>query len=449
MNPVAADVARKLPHWASDFADGMHPQAVAATAFLSFACLTPCIAFGSLTAAQTGGAIGVVETVLGTAASGVLYALLSGQPLTLLGPTGLVVVFTGLLYKTASSLGLPFLPVYGWVSLWSALFLFLLAFSGASDLIHHFTRFTDDTFSVLISLGFISEACKNLAKQFSSHAIPCPAGNHTDLSSPLLSLLVAVGTWLLASFLSKLRSTRLLTASLRNALSDFGPPVAIATMSVLPRLILPIVPLPSLAPPAATGAAAAAAAGAASSALSASLATSSGRPWLVPLPDLPPWAAAACAVPAALLTLLIFLDQNITTRLLDAPENKLRKGCGYHLDLAILGLLMVLSAVAGAPWMVASTVPSLAHVRSLTLSPQQAPDVASPASANGASSASTAPSQPQGSPPAAVGGVRENRVTGLAIHVVVGASALLLPLLSFVPSAVSGTSNPLGPLHHP
>lgn len=38
--------------------------------------------------------------------SGILYALTAGQPLTLLGPTGLMVVFSGLLYKVMSLLAL-------------------------------------------------------------------------------------------------------------------------------------------------------------------------------------------------------------------------------------------------------------------------------------------------------------------------------------------------------
>ncbi|CAI7830929.1 unnamed protein product [Closterium sp. NIES-53] len=65
--PLWADIRRKVPHVGSDVRDGLHPAAAASTMFLFFACLTPCIAFGGLTAAQTGGAIGVVETILGTA----------------------------------------------------------------------------------------------------------------------------------------------------------------------------------------------------------------------------------------------------------------------------------------------------------------------------------------------------------------------------------------------
>ncbi len=40
-----------------------------------------------------------IEHVIWGAVSGITYALMAGQPLTLLAPTGLMVAFTGLLYR--------------------------------------------------------------------------------------------------------------------------------------------------------------------------------------------------------------------------------------------------------------------------------------------------------------------------------------------------------------
>jgi hypothetical protein len=41
----------------------------------------------------------------------------------------------------------------------------------------------------------------------------------------------------------------------------------------------------------------------------AKLATTAGRPWLVPLFSIPAWVIAASAIPAFFVSLLIFLDQ--------------------------------------------------------------------------------------------------------------------------------------------
>ncbi|OAE29999.1 hypothetical protein AXG93_3893s1060 [Marchantia polymorpha subsp. ruderalis] len=349
---ILEDAKRRYKHYLSDFTDGVHPKAAAATFFLYFACLTPCLAFGGLMATVTGNSIGVVESLIGTAVSGVLYAMLAAQPLTLLGPTGLMVIFTGLLYKATVELGLPFLPVYGWVGLWSFAFLFVLAAVEASNL----------------SIGALFKA----SSPFST-------------ATALLSFVLAGGTWILSTFLTQMRSSRLLVPSVRNALSDFGPPLAILLMSLVPPILFPGVVIPELPIP-------------------SGIATTSGRPWIVPFFSVPAWVIAASSIPAALLTLLIFLDQNITSRLINDPKNKLKKGEGYHLDLFVLGALMAVGSLFGLPWMVASTVPSLSHVRSLST-------ISKSISISGENS---------DIPDETVVGVIENRLTGVTIHVTSG-----------------------------
>ena len=53
--------------------------------FLFFACLAPAVGFGGLYSLATNNAIGTVEMVSSTAACGIIYALISGQPLTIIG----------------------------------------------------------------------------------------------------------------------------------------------------------------------------------------------------------------------------------------------------------------------------------------------------------------------------------------------------------------------------
>lgn len=53
-----------------------------------------------------------------------------------------------------------------------------------------------------------------------------------------------------------------------------------------------------------------------------------------------------------------------------SPEKKLflsflQKGPGYHLDMLVLAVLIVLLSILGLPWYVAATVSALAHVMSL------------------------------------------------------------------------------------
>ena len=156
------DVRRRLPHFLDDFRQGLHPKVLASTLFLFFACLANAIAFGGLTGVVTAGEIGTVEMIVATAIGGVAFAMLAGQPLTLLGGTGPIVVFTGLLYAACQQLELSFLAVYAWTGIWSGLILIVLAATDASALMRHFTRFTDEIFAALIAVIFIVEALTSL-----------------------------------------------------------------------------------------------------------------------------------------------------------------------------------------------------------------------------------------------------------------------------------------------
>jgi hypothetical protein len=53
--------------------------------FLLFACLAPAVGFGGLFALATNNAIGTVEMVSSTAICGLIYAMVSAQPLTIIG----------------------------------------------------------------------------------------------------------------------------------------------------------------------------------------------------------------------------------------------------------------------------------------------------------------------------------------------------------------------------
>ncbi|CAB1332533.1 unnamed protein product, partial [Coregonus sp. 'balchen'] len=121
----------------------------------------------------------------------------------------------------------------------------------------------------------------------------------------------------------------------------------------------------------------------------------------------PWWVYVASAVPALLVTILIFMDQQISAVIVNRKENKLKKGCGYHLDLFWVGILMAVCSFLGLPWYVAATVISIAHIDSLKME-----------------SESSAPGeQPQ------FLGVREQRLTGILVFVLTGVSIFLAPVL--------------------
>ena len=387
---LKGDIARRKPHYLSDFRDGLHPKCAGSILFLFFACLAPAVTFGSVMAVQTGGQIGVVEMIFASAICGIIYALFSGQPLIILGGTGPLLVFTVILYRLCADLNIPFLASYAWVGLWSAGFVILLAITDTSCLMKYFTRFTDEIFSALISLIFIYEAVKSLVFIFEDLDVK----KHHDTA--LLSLLLALGTYYIAMSLSRFRRSNYLRPKIREFLADFGPAIALASMTIaavlLHEVYLDMMPAPD------------------------TFGTTSGRPWTVDLMAAPLWTRYAAAGPALLVAILIYLDQNITSRVVNSPDHRLRKGDAYHLDLAVVGVLVGVCSLFGLPWLVAATVRSLNHVRSLATLKEET-DI-------------------KGETRERVTFVRENRLTGLVIHILIGVSLLFFTLIKLIPMAV-------------
>jgi hypothetical protein len=196
--------------------------------------------------------------------------------------------------------------------------------------------------------------------------------------------------------LSRFRRSSYLRPKIREFFADFGPAIALGVMTItavwLHEVYLDVLPAPDR------------------------FGTTNGRSWAVDLMEAPPWARFAAIGPALLVTMLVYLDQNITARIINSPDHRLHKGEAYHLDLAVVGLLLGVCSMFGLPWLVAATVRSLNHVRSLATVEEVV--------------------GPNGDTRERVNHVRENRLTGLAIHLLLGLSLLLLPLLKSVPMAV-------------
>lgn len=389
---LKADLHRRLPHYLDDFRDGFRIKTVASIVFMFFACLAPAVTFGGLMGIETGGDIGAAEMLIATAVCGLIYALLAGQPLILLGGIGPLLIFTIILYQLCADLGQAenFLGIYGWIGLWTSLITILLAVTNASNLMKYFTRFTDEIFSALMSLIFIYKAVQALVAGFQE------PGGALASERALLALVLAVGTFYIAMTLARFRNSVYLFPWMREFLADFGPSIALVCMLGLAWQLgdgttLETLQFEHTKPE-----------GADNSSL------------VVNLLGVPMWIRWAAIGPAILAAVLIFLSQNITARLVNSPQNRLNKGESYHLDLAVVGGLVGLCSLFGWPWMVAATVRSLAHVRSLAMVEEA---IGSGGQRN------------------EIIHVAENRVSGIVIHLLIGGTLLVIPLLQFLPMA--------------
>ncbi|XP_029294885.1 electrogenic sodium bicarbonate cotransporter 1 isoform X3 [Cottoperca gobio] len=455
------DIKRKAPFFVSDFTDVFHIQALSAILFIYLGTVTNAITFGGLLGDATENMQGVLESFLGTAITGGVFCLLSGQPLTILSSTGPVLVFERLLFNFSRDNAFDYLEFRLWIGLWSAFYCLVLVATDASYLVQYFTRFTEEGFSCLISFIFIYDAFKKMLKL--SHHYPINAEfktdyvtqydclcmapailenttdiigdplegtsvwywNNTDLplnatwsslskteclkyngelvgkacefvpDISLMSFILFFGTYTCSMCLKKFKTSPFFPTTVRKLISDFAIILAIFIFCGVDMLIgvdTPKLIVPTEFKP-----------------------TSPNRGWFVPpFGGNPWWVYLASALPALLVTILVFMDQQITAVIVNRKEHMLKKGAGYHLDLFWVAVLLIVCSFMGLPWYVAATVISIAHVDSLKMETE-----------------TSAP----GEQPKFLG-VREQRVTGVVVFILTGLSVFMSPILKFIPMPV-------------
>jgi len=336
---VRQDLARRAPFYASDWRDGLQPKTLSAVLLLYVACLAPTVSFGGLTSVVLNAQMGVPEFLISHGLSGMIYACISGQPMTFIAPTGLTMAFTAALYRFTELSSLPFLATYGWVGLWTSGLLTFTAVGGGAKLIKFATTFTDDVFNALLALNFLWQAVKALGLGF---ILSGP-----DKTSSFLALNLALLTCYASLNLSEARRSKFFNKPIREGISDFGPILVIAAVSLVASL------------PALQGL------GISTLSVPAGLQLAGGRDLLLPLLSVPVWARWCAALPGLLLAVLFYLDHLISVRVVNAPRHRMTKGEAYNQDLLALGLIVGLQSMCGLPWMCGATVQSLNHIRAM------------------------------------------------------------------------------------
>lgn len=175
------DIKRRIPHYLSDYYQGFHPNSIFSILFMFFTSIAPALAFGFLLDTKTNHELGVVEVLFSTALCGMVYALISGQPMVLVGVTGPISIFTITVYDLSKTFGIPFIQWYSMIGYYTAAFHFILATSNMCLLIKYVTRFSGETFAVLIAVIYIQEGIQQIIEQF----------HHYSLQAALYGLIMA------------------------------------------------------------------------------------------------------------------------------------------------------------------------------------------------------------------------------------------------------------------
>ncbi|XP_062841167.1 solute carrier family 4 member 1a (Diego blood group) [Trichomycterus rosablanca] len=406
---MVKDIKRRYRHYLSDFIDGFNLQVFSAVIFIYFAALSPAITFGGLLAHKTGNMMGVSELLISTCVQGVVFCLFAAQPVLVIGFSGPLLVFEEAFYGFCQSSGYEYIVGRVWVGMWLILIVLIVVAAEASFLVRFISRFTQEIFSILISLIFIYETFFKLYNIFKDHPLilnyqrlPEAVDNTTERilthqgahpNTALLSMCLMLGCFFIAYFFRQFKNSIFLPGPVRRMIGDFGVPIALFLMIAVDIGVKDVYTQKLDVPK------------------GLSVSNSTARGWFInPMgmnSEFPIWLMFGSAIPALLVFILIFLESQITTLIVSKPERKMIKGSGFHLDLLLIVAMGGVASIFGVPWLSAATVRSVTHANALTVMSK--------------------------GPKPEISKVLEQRISGILVAVLVGVSILMEPILKMIP----------------
>ncbi|KAF3902168.1 hypothetical protein ABW21_db0206250 [Orbilia brochopaga] len=298
----------------------------ASAVFLFFTNLLPGITFASDLDALTGSNYGTIEVVFSTGLCGVIFALFSAQPLTILGVTGPFSILAERIYDLCiHTLQIPYLPFMAWTCLHSTWMLCLLAIFNAHDYtMNYVTTFSTEIFALLNSVIYFHKAVQELQR------------NHqmASLASFLYSIIGCIGTFLLAVFLASANSwAPLFHKYVRMGLAEYAAAISIVFFIGVPQ----IGELKTLD----------------KQTLSVSTSFRPSHPnrtvFFVEFWKLDIAYIFAAMIPALIVSALYFFDVEVSTICATLPRYGIRKPRAYAWDVMLLGITTGICGVLGIP----------------------------------------------------------------------------------------------------
>ncbi|CCD72423.1 Anion exchange protein [Caenorhabditis elegans] len=417
---VTSDLRNRAKHYFSDYRDGFNISIFTVVFYMFCVTVVPTLTFGAIMGAGTSGLLAVKECLVSQALSGLIWSVLSCQPLLVMSPTGPFLVFEKALFKFTDQNDMDFLEV----RFYTGIFLFFISIVGAATncahLIHYVTIYTEDIFCALISLIFFSEvvefihlqeehnSIENL-KYYIENAANCTVTEVKDcaLSRPntfLLQLIMVVVSIAIFHYLRQVSRSTFFGRTFRNLCKNFGGIFAVIAVSIAYRILFQNVGVAVVDIPVAVG---------------------QSRPFdgIFVIPSAPPTASTLtiALISSILLFVLIFVETEIPEQMALREGRKLKKGGGLHWDLIVVGFCTLVSSVLGLPWMCPAAVQSLAHITSLTEYKKSAPGV-----------------------PSRISHVIEQRVSGMVTYLLLGTFAILGHFLAIPAATIFGVFFYLG-----
>ncbi|KAK9139119.1 hypothetical protein Scep_008800 [Stephania cephalantha] len=366
---IKNDIRARLMCYKQDWTGGLNAgfRILAPTTYIFFASAIPVISFGEQLDRNTDGVLTAVQTLASTALCGIIHSIIGGQPLLILGvaePTVLMYTFMFNFVKDIPDLGPKlFLPWTGWVCVWTAFLLFLLAILGACSIISRFTRVAGELFGMLIAMLFMQQAIKGLIDEFR-----VPRRENLRLieflpswrfANGMFALVLSFGLLLTALRSRKARSWRYGSGWLRGVVADYGVPLMVLVWTAVSYIPTSSGTVPHGIP----------------------RRLFSPNPWspgayenwtvIKDMLKVPILYIFGAFIPATMIAVLYYFDHSVASQLAQQKEFNLRKPPSFHYDLLLLGFLTILCGLIGIPPSNGVIPQSPMHTKSLATLKQQ------------------------------------------------------------------------------
>lgn len=342
---IKNDLRGRLTCYKQDWTGGLTAgfRILAPTIYIFFASAIPVISFGEQLERNTDGVLTAVQTLASTSLCGIIHSIIGGQPLLILGvaePTVIMYTFMFNFAKERPDLGRElFLAWTGWVCVWTAILLFLLAILGACSIINRFTRLAGELFGLLIAMLFMQQAIKGLVDEF---RIPKRENRKLTEFIPswrfangMFALVLSFGLVLTSLRSRKARSWRYGSGWLRSLIADYGVPIMVLVWTAVSYIPSGNVPkgIPRR--------------------------LSSPNPWspgayenwtvIKDMLNVPIVYIIGAFIPATMIAVLYYFDHSVASQLAQQKEFNLKKPSSFHYDLLLLGFLTILCGLLGIP----------------------------------------------------------------------------------------------------
>ena len=329
---IFLDLKDRLPLYKQDWIDSFDYRVIPSVIETYFNNLLPALAFAQDMFDRTNNAYGVNEVLLSSAMAGIVFGLISGQPLCIVGVTGPISIFNYTVYEIIKPLNTDYFGFMFWVCIWSMILHFIIALTNLVGLLQYVTTFPCDIFGLFINIVYIQKGIQILTRQFKIQ----DNNDNMNLSSGFASIVVSLLMMIFGVIFKQFTRTPLLNHTIRTFISDYSTALSVLFWSAFTHFggylnDIQFAKLPI---------------------------TKSFFPTSKTMRDPTTWLAyhsistrdIFTALPfGIILTILFYFDHNVSSLMAQRHQYKLTKPSAFHYDFFLLGVTTGVAGVLGIP----------------------------------------------------------------------------------------------------